>query len=270
VPKWGFDMSGFVVSKNRLLKGQDAKGKVEPTPDMATAPRSMVASLPARTATEFLQPTAEGTPDTPGIDQRMEALALARLQLKTKAEFKKEIGKLWKTAQQRFLLIGFYLVDAKLVLRHGDFEDMIERELPFSKSVAFQLRTVAEAIGGEKIAPNELPASYSAAYQIVSLTEEELARARLQGLLKPDISRDAIIAFKRELRAGQDDEQARKYKRLITERERLIRRLRQIDSELKVLGRSPETSAKSIDTGSTSMDDGEDDQDVVLEQNSAN
>ena len=103
MPKWGFDMSGFVVSKNRLLKGQDAKGKVEPTQDMSTAPRSMVASLPARTATEFLQPTAEGTPDTPGIDQRMEALALARLQLKTKAEFKREIGKLWKTAQQRFL-----------------------------------------------------------------------------------------------------------------------------------------------------------------------
>jgi hypothetical protein len=262
-------MSGFVVSKNRLLKGQNPKGKVEPVSNVATASRSMVASLPAQTATEFLQPTAEGTPDTPGIDQRMEALALARLQLKTKAEFKKEIGKLWKTAQQRFLLIGFYLVDAKVVLRHGDFEDMIERELPFSKSVAFQLRTVAEAIGGEKIAPNELPASYSAAYQIVSLTQQELDRARLQGLLKPDVSRDAIIAFKRELRAGQDDEQARKYKRLITERERLIRRLRQIETELKVIGQPPEASAKSNDAGLTSMDDGEGDQNVVLEQNSA-
>jgi hypothetical protein len=229
----------------------------------------MGASLPAQTTTEFLQPTAEGTPDTPGIDQRMEALALARLQLKTKAEFKKEIGKLWKTAQQRFLLIGFYLVDAKVVLRHGDFEDMIERELPFSKSVAFQLRTVAEAIGGEKIAPNELPASYSAAYQIVSLTQQELDRARLQGLLKPDVSRDAIIAFKRELRAGQDDEQARKYKRLITERERLIKRLRQIETELKVLRQPPEASAKSNDADLTSMDDGEGDQNVVLEQNSA-
>ena len=238
-------MNGFVVSKNKLIKsGREVRGAPAPTTRLAAEfPAEADA---ARAENALLTQTAESVPATPGIDQRMEALALARLPLKERGEFSREIGKLWKTAQQRFLLIGFYLMDAKTALAHGEYENMIAQELPFSRGIAHQLKAVAEAVSAQVIAPAELPGSYSTAYQIVSLRADELERARHQGLLRPDISRDAVIAFKRQLRVGQDEEQERKAKRLATEHSRLLRRLRDIESELAAMGRSLDSDGGAV------------------------
>ena len=46
-------------------------------------------------------------------------------------EFVAEIEKLWGEAQEKFLTIGRYLVQAKVRLRHGEFEQMVATQLPF-------------------------------------------------------------------------------------------------------------------------------------------
>ena len=77
---------------------------------------------------------------------RIAELTRAVIPLDDKAGYIAEIAKLWVEAQDRFLTIGRYLVIARRTLKHGEFEAMIARELPFAKATAHQLRTVAEAV----------------------------------------------------------------------------------------------------------------------------
>jgi len=111
-----------------------------------------------------------------------------------------EIAKLWTEAQDRFLTIGRYLAAAKRTLKHGEFEAMIARDLPFSKATAHQLRTVAEAVDGGRFKEDELPRSYATVYYLTTLSTSQLELARKRGLVSPETTRPAIISFKRSLK----------------------------------------------------------------------
>jgi transposase-like protein len=133
---------------------------------------------------------------------RIAELTRAVIPLDDKAGYVAEIAKLWAEAQDRFLTIGRYLVIARRTLKHGEFEAMIARELPFAKATAHQLRTVAEAVDEGRFREEELPRSYATVYYLTTLSPGQLELARKRGLISPETTRPAVIAFKRSLKEG--------------------------------------------------------------------
>lgn len=106
-------------------------------------------------------------------DSRFDTIAAAPVQLETRAEFVEEIGRLWRDVQDRCLLIGRHLVQAKEKLPHGEFIAMIERDLPFGRNAAHKMMTVARAVDDRMVAAELLPPDYTAAYLVVTLNEDE-------------------------------------------------------------------------------------------------
>jgi hypothetical protein len=76
-----------------------------------------------------------------------------------------------------------------------------ERLFPMSESIASQFRAVAAAIDSGRLPEDTCPASYSAAYQAALLEPHELDVARARGLIAPNTSRAALIAFRKQLAA---------------------------------------------------------------------
>jgi hypothetical protein len=136
-------------------------------------------------------------------DKRVTLIMGANTALSTVEDFVTEITAQWDEARDRFLRIGQCLIQAKQKLPHGEFEDMIERRLPFGKAVAHQLRSVADAVQRGKLVASDLPSSYSIAYQLVTLDDDELSIARNNGLIRPDVKRAEIIKFKTSHRTAK-------------------------------------------------------------------
>ncbi len=174
-------------------------------------------------------PTGEGG--------RARLLSNSLVVLHTESDVVREISKLWQEAQERFLTIGRYLVRAKEQFK-GNYERAILPQLPFGRQVAFQLRTVAAAVDGGKIEEDVLPRSYSTAYSLVTLEDEHLALARSRNLVRPDVVRSELEAFRREIRMTPGPRRVaaleRERMQLCKELERVQRRLQEIGVELGV------------------------------------
>ena len=168
-------------------------------------------------------------------DGRIEIVETTRRELSSRAEFVDAIGRAWEGAQKRFLLIGRYLVQAKAKLSHGDYLDMIERDLPFRRNIAYQLREVAKAIDNERIAEYEVPPNYSIIYQLTTLSDTELQAARERGMVRPDVSRREIEDFKRSIRVSQqehNDALRIRLRYLLVKRDRILAEIRRVEEEL--------------------------------------
>ena len=100
---------------------------------------------------------------------RTQTLSNSILDLRTEGEVVEEVSKLWNEAQEKFLAIGRYLRDAKARFS-GTFEKQIVAALPFGKNIAYQLRTVAEAVDLGRLPEESLPRSYATAFQLVTLS----------------------------------------------------------------------------------------------------
>jgi predicted DNA-binding ArsR family transcriptional regulator len=163
---------------------------------------------------------------------RAEALLNAVVPQNNVEGYVREISRLWKEAAAKFLAIGDYLVIAKRQLPHGEYEAMIRSKLPFSKSAAHRMRTVAEAVRDGRLARDRLPRSYATAYELTLLSQQQLHLAETRGLLRPDVYLSAIKAFRREMESkaaadGRESELLREWRYLGTEITRLGERLRQ-------------------------------------------
>lgn len=168
--------------------------------------------------------------------ERIRLLSNTLVALHSEDDAVREISKLWREAQEKFLAIGRYLVRAKHQFK-GEYERSILPQLPFGRQVAFQLRTVAAAVDGGKIEEEALPRSYSTAYSLVTLVPEHFALARDRNLIRYDVARSEVEAFRRELRRsaptpdwGALDEER---KNVVREMARLQQRLAEIDAELE-------------------------------------
>ena len=126
------------------------------------------------------------------------------------------VSRLWQEAQEKFLAIGRYLVRAKEEFPKA-FEKEVVSRLPFSYATAHQLMSVARAVDRGVLKPEELPRTYSVAYQLVTLDRDALAEARHGGLVSPDVSRKAILDFKRTL---EERKLAAQGRRVALEREK--------------------------------------------------
>lgn len=180
-----------------------------------------------------------------GGDARAEGFENTVRQCATKDEFKQEIGALWASAMDKFLLIGRYLIMAKATLPHGEYQAMVTAELPFSYHIAYQLKTVAE--NADRISRDRLPRSYSTAFRLVTLTDHELAEAEAKNLVRADVTRREIEAFVQEIRSdrlAQQERLTREYRKLVRRRDSILERMRAIEAEL---GGPPDSGGVVID-----------------------
>ena len=129
---------------------------------------------------------------------------------------------------------------AKRNLPHGDFEDMVRVRLPFSTTVAYQLRVVAEAIEQRIVSKDELPPSYSIIYKVVKLSDTERAVARQRNIIRPTVKRRELDSFIAELRnvhangseRDRDELLRLRYRQLLEQKQRLLDEIRQVEEEL--------------------------------------
>jgi exonuclease VII small subunit len=184
-------------------------------------------------------------------DERIARLEGVVRPLESEDEFVEEISRLWKSAQSTFLTIGRYLVQAQQKLKLSDkkedgkqtFAAFVEHRLPFGYQVAYQLRKVAEAIDAHVLALEELPSSYATAYQLTTLSPDHLEQARQMTppLVRADVKREEIAAFKRQITRQTPPKSLDPVKRrrqLERRRDTLIARRDQICAELAEIERA--------------------------------
>lgn len=164
---------------------------------------------------------------------RMEAVRTAAERLPTREAYAQELTRLWREAQDRFVAIGEYLMHAKETLPHGEYEKMVASDLPFGRAVAHTLRTVALAVQEGRLGKVELPRSYTTAYFLATLEPHNLALARERGLVRQDVPRSTIEAFRRELKSPGSNRPD--HSSLIRERARLRTQLEAIRARLQEL-----------------------------------
>ena len=159
---------------------------------------------------------------------RFNTLANAVRDLITEEDVITEIDKLWGEAQDKFLAIGRYLVKAKRKF-HRSFEATILPQLPFGKGVAYQLRAIAVAVDEGRLLEVEMPRSYATTYQLVSLAPLDFDLARKENLVRRDVMRKEVEAFRSKLKDKSiDDNQTT----LLKERDRLQMELTRIQGRL--------------------------------------
>jgi hypothetical protein len=183
----------------------------------------------------------------PEGDQRIEIFNGAIVQFDHKDDYVREITALWRRAQSTFLQIGTYLNLAKKRLPHGDFVAMIERDLPFGATTAFQIRAAAEAVASGRLPAEDLPPSYSTLYALSTLPDTALEEAWRSGLKRPDLKRVEVLDFKRKLRIeidGDSDSHDMRIRRL----DALRRQRVAIDQEIAAL-EAQEAAAEAGRTG---------------------
>lgn len=167
--------------------------------------------------------------------QRYRAVVNVVRDLHTEAEVVSEIDKLWGEAQEKFLAIGRYLVQAKQRF-HRSYEASILPLLPFGKGVAYQLRAIAVAVDEGRLLEDEMPRSYATTYQLVSLPPSQFDLARKENLVRRDVLRREVEAFRIRLRGNnplQDREALKREKeRLEVEAARIAGRLAEISVAL--------------------------------------
>lgn len=164
-------------------------------------------------------------------DRRAEDLSNAVIPLKTRLEFSRVITRLWGEANEKFLAIGRYLIMAKQVLPHGEYQPMISQDLPFKPGTARMIVTATQAIDGGLLPRDRLPPSYSTVYLLTTLSDEERDAADKNGLIRPDVRRQEIVFFKRTLAASRVSE----HDRLRAERDKLRTEQARIESRLAEL-----------------------------------
>jgi hypothetical protein len=161
---------------------------------------------------------------------RTEDFAATIVPLNRPEDYVREIDKLWAEAQKRFLTIGRYLRHA-IQANKGEFESKILPQLPFGRAVAYQLREVAEAVESKRFKEGELPRSYSAAYYLTLVPEQQIPLARSRGLVRPQAARSEIMRFLKEL-APADTSDAKRHELLAKRREQIVKQIARLREEM--------------------------------------
>ncbi len=152
----------------------------------------------------------------------------------TPDEYVEAIDQLWEEAQKSFLAIGRHLNEAQKKLSAEQFALMIER-LRFGKVVRSQIMTAYRAVTAGLLPPGVEAAGYSVVYHAATLSDAERVQAIAEGVIRPDMRRTEIIAFKRRIRTNARPRDDRRRAALEAEKQRLLARISDIDRELSEL-----------------------------------
>lgn len=157
-----------------------------------------------------------------------------------------EVHSHWGAAKRSFVAIGKCLLMLERKLSHEEFKRLTkgtDRIFPFTETIGIQLRRVAKAVTTGSIGEHEMPGSYSVAYQIAVMDAPTLEIARTRNILRPDVTRTEIIAFRREISTANTAQEEgvnlsavrRKKARLTKLRDELTDRLAAVNAELERL-----------------------------------
>lgn len=106
----------------------------------------------------------------------------------------------WQQTRDAFLEIGRALNEVDAVLDEAEQESLkrgFRKLFPFSETVASQFRVIARAVDAGHITKEALPGSYGTAYQMALLNSEQRRIAEKGGLIRPTVSRNALIEFRK-------------------------------------------------------------------------
>ncbi|MBL6082212.1 hypothetical protein JMJ56_30000 [Belnapia sp. T18] len=106
----------------------------------------------------------------------------------------------WQQTRDAFLEIGRALNEVDAVLDEAEQESLkrgFRKLFPFSETVASQFRVIARAVDAGHITKEVLPGSYGTAYQMALLNSEQRRLAAKEGLIRPTVSRNALIEFRK-------------------------------------------------------------------------
>ena len=99
----------------------------------------------------------------------------------------------WQKSRAAVFEAGRWLIDAKADLEHGEFEEMIENDLPFSRGTAERLMLVASDRRLRKAAHGpHLPTSWRTLYEITKLSDKQLERGIKKKIIRPDMERKDV------------------------------------------------------------------------------
>jgi hypothetical protein len=151
-----------------------------------------------------------------------------------------DVAVAWNQTRDAFIEIGRALndIDRELDSVERDrFKAGFRQLFPFSETVASQFRAIARAVDDGYLPRESVPGSYGAAYQMALLTPGQREVARARGLIRPNISRDTLIEFRRELTAVQSHSRGFDPTKMRTELGRLERQKKKALSDLVTLRR---------------------------------
>jgi hypothetical protein len=101
----------------------------------------------------------------------------------------------WQKKIESYLEVGAYLIDAKAKLP-GEYEAMIESDLPFDKSTARRLKIIAEhPILSDRAYTHALPARWMTLYLLSQLPPETLVALIEDGTVSPKLQQKDAIAL---------------------------------------------------------------------------
>lgn len=106
---------------------------------------------------------------------------------------------------ENYILICSSLYHLSINLNAKEFATLrnhADTLFPFSRAQASMFRKIGEAITGEhpRLDAQHAPRDWTTAYQLATLSEEEFALARERGLVRRDLVRREIEAFRRQIR----------------------------------------------------------------------
>jgi hypothetical protein len=114
----------------------------------------------------------------------------------------------WNKTLEGILETGSRLIEAKKNLDHGEFEMMIEHELPFKPSTARKLMDIArQKVLANRSHANVLPRAWTTLYELSKLTPQKLEEYIEAGLVNSDMERkEAGALLRTKSRATVDAE----------------------------------------------------------------
>jgi len=170
--------------------------------------------------------------DKPGARYGEEFAEHGKVVFKNRESAVSEIHRLWNNAQQHFVSIGRWLNATKEALPHGEYEQMVVEQLPFSPSIARQLRTAAEFVDSGIVPREQLPDSYATVYQIATLPKPILEEAKQKAMIRPSITRRELTELKR-LHKSSSPASKIDMAKLVERRRRLLAELLEIRQQMK-------------------------------------
>lgn len=192
--------------------------------------------LPVRSKAAFLESLQGEAAGLPTINPRPSVIEFQRPDPRTVDDYAEVIGTLFHEAEERFVQIGMFLEEAKAKLQHGEFQELISSRLPFGPRAAQMMMAAAKAIKSGMIPLDIVPPSYSVVYQITTLTDTERQQAVEEGVIRSDMRRKDIAAFKKRVRTPVVPEVEAKraeLARLMAEQERIAARIAALRAELE-------------------------------------
>ena len=109
-----------------------------------------------------------------------------------------QIREAWQSSVEAIIETGRRIAEAKDALEHGEFEKMVESELPFGPRAARMLMAVG--IDHRLLNRNhgsDLPSNWRTLYEITRLDDDQFNDALESGVIRPDVKRSAIVQLRR-------------------------------------------------------------------------